>query len=1594
MIEGVKKFEMPINGVRLPKFKTDNDKYGKSDGSKEQNFELIKNICLKRLKEIGKDKDAKYIDQLKYELDILNELDFVDYILLVWDIINYCKKNDIPVGPGRGCLHKETKILTYKNRFKPCENKYKPISKIRVGDTVYDKDYKKSRVEKVFKYRVRETLYSFITYGRKCQTAVTGDHKILAQKKGESQFDWHKAEDIKIGDTIAACSQPKQNYVFLPFSFNCDPDYVREKIYLRNTDKINLDEIAERSGFPVDKISSYQRGNRHIAKKDAQRINETLFAMKIGLEDFYAIRTNKEIVKRRKFFLTNGARFMYRRYVINGALNKLNVTLYFDNYETAQLNKVKKYLREFFGSYYDLMVDEKSTGQRIRLIIKSDIIRNILIECDAVEKRSYFGEPVKEIKSILANGFVYDLMVENDPSYHTYDQIVHNSAAGSLVLYLTQITQVDPIRYNLYFERFVSKVRAKKQVIDGITYLDGSLMVDIDFDICYYKRPDLLKYIENKYHGKSCKILNLNTLTAKILIKDIGKIVGQYSETQMNEVSSMIPSEFGKVKDLDWCYENVEDFKNWVETDERSKKVYNTALNLKDLIKNKAVHASGIIIAHDDLDNCCPIELTSDKDYVSAFSKDDAASILVKIDALGLKTLSIIDETCKAIGIKPQDIDPEDPFIYQQLQDLKHPKGLFQIEADCAFGVCRKVKPKSLEGLSAVMSLARPGALEFVDQYAKFSEHGLDGPAGSGSNKLDEIMGVTGNTILFQEQLMKIASEVFELSLDDAELIRRCVTGDTKFLSKTRGWIEINDLLKNGYKNDLFLIMDSNGNQSWEPIKDIWSNGKKQVRYVETKDGLEVKSTMNHQFLTDSGWKARQRISNEDYLLGTFKCDDFYGKKTISDDLAIILAGIMTEGYFVHGSQITFTNYDKSIYDTFYNACVNLFGVENVKKRPCGKVISLNKLCGETLCRYINRGKSANKDIPKIIFSQDKATIKKFISFAFACEATITEEELSFTSKSRNLIKNLQLVLTYFNIRSFVNIKVNKKYGDFFILNISPSSQGKYLKRSKDVIEEYLQEYKLIKLNKYLENKSKSLFDGGGCFDEVPRSIVSKFMDQYPQIPHELKIASGRFYKNGNNVSKETFNKICHHSQDKYWINKSNGYQNYCKVDKIEKEIREVEVFDFSMDEKKPYIVANGLVIHNCVGKKKIKEMEKFKAIIEKQGNKLNIPDAAQFYWDTLEASANYSFNSSHSISYATLSAQTIYLKFKYPKEFFCALLRMANNEQDSTEEIALIEKEMEAFGVKILPPSIISSKDDFTIEGDCIRYGLLPIKGVSKVSLRKIDDFRESFLTQKGEVTKRLPNKFAFFESAKNYKIPMNVICPLIQAGAIDGHYNQSRSKLVLECQIWNKMTEREKKFAMDIGKKHDYDLILVINELKTMTDEKDKPVFKISKSYNRLNTLRDACSPYQSIYKQNSKNEEFANWYYETKLIGYSISYRLKNALNLKGVDLIGLEEKDDYVEDKMITCGVVKKVEEATSKNGNPYVKIHLTDEKSFCKVMVFSRNRDKAFAANAEGAPPKKDNIVCVSGQVKDGGTIWSDLVTVQDKKIYMKLSELA
>lgn len=342
------------------------------------------------------------------------------------------------------------------------------------------------------------------------------------------------------------------------------------------------------------------------------------------------------------------------------------------------------------------------------------------------------------------------------------------SAAGSLVLYVLGCTGIDPVKYELYFERFVSKIRAKKKVVDGITYLDGSLMCDVDIDVCYYNRQRVLQYLDEKFSGKTSKILTFNTLSGKLLIKECGKVIEGLSEDQVNEASKLIPKTFGQVMDIEEAYSQEDDFRNWCD---EHKKVYDISLKLRNLIKNKGVHPSAIAISHDKLDEVCPTELTSDKNIVSSYDMNSVSAFSVKLDILGLRGVSVVDQTCKLLGITINDIDLNHESIYRNLQDLKAQHGLFQIEADLAYKVVREVKPKCLEELSAVLALARPGAMAYIDQYSKYSNHG---DYEAVHPFFDDILKSTGGVCLYQEQLMKMVSKI-GFSLDDSEQVRRCV---------------------------------------------------------------------------------------------------------------------------------------------------------------------------------------------------------------------------------------------------------------------------------------------------------------------------------------------------------------------------------------------------------------------------------------------------------------------------------------------------------------------------------------------------------------------------------------------------------------------------------------------------------------------------------------------------------------------------------------------------------------------------------------------------------------------------------------------------
>jgi DNA polymerase-3 subunit alpha len=240
----------------------------------------------------------------------------------------------------------------------------------------------------------------------------------------------------------------------------------------------------------------------------------------------------------------------------------------------------------------------------------------------------------------------------------------------------------------------------------------------------------------------------------------------------MTLVSSMVPKLHGQVQDLDETYYGVENkpedqekkgkwkiapTEEFVEWCDANPEVFKIAKKLKDLIKNKGVHPSGVMISFDTLEDSCPTELSSDKDNVSSYDMNYVSLFTVKLDALGLRGVSVVDDVCKQLGIKVTDIDLNDPLIYQSLQDLKHPHGLFQIEADLGYRTTQKVKPRNLGELSAVLALARPGAMQFIDKFASFTTADTYEAI---HPFFDDILKETGGVCIYQEQMMQMAHKV------------------------------------------------------------------------------------------------------------------------------------------------------------------------------------------------------------------------------------------------------------------------------------------------------------------------------------------------------------------------------------------------------------------------------------------------------------------------------------------------------------------------------------------------------------------------------------------------------------------------------------------------------------------------------------------------------------------------------------------------------------------------------------------------------------------------------------------------------------------
>lgn len=340
------------------------------------------------------------------------------------------------------------------------------------------------------------------------------------------------------------------------------------------------------------------------------------------------------------------------------------------------------------------------------------------------------------------------------------------SAAGSVVSYALGITDIDPLRYDLLFERFLNPERVS--------------MPDIDIDFCYERRDEVIQYVTEKYSKENvAQIITFGTMMAKAVIRDVGRVMGiPYAE--VDKIAKLIPTELDIT--IDTALEREPELKSLYKSNPQITKLIDISKILEGMTRHASTHAAGVVISQRPLREHVPLFKTGDGQISTMFSMESLEKIgLLKMDFLGLRTLTVIEDTLKIIKrIQKIDIDwssvpLDDPKTFDYLSKAQS-IGVFQLESSGMRDILKKLKPDKFEDLIAILALYRPGPIGsgMVDEFIK-RKHGqiaivYDHPL------LEPILKDTYGIIVFQEQIMKIVNSLAGFSLAQADSLRRAIS--------------------------------------------------------------------------------------------------------------------------------------------------------------------------------------------------------------------------------------------------------------------------------------------------------------------------------------------------------------------------------------------------------------------------------------------------------------------------------------------------------------------------------------------------------------------------------------------------------------------------------------------------------------------------------------------------------------------------------------------------------------------------------------------------------------------------------------------------
>lgn len=388
-------------------------------------------------------------------------------------------------------------------------------------------------------------------------------------------------------------------------------------------------------------------------------------------------------------------------------------------------------------------------------------------------------EKYNQVTPTISQRLEYELSVIKNMGYSGYFLIVHDfvnfarqnkilvgpgrgSAAGSIVAYVLGITNIDPLKYHLLFERFLNPERVS--------------MPDIDIDFCFERRGEIIDYVVSKYGSdKVSQIITFGTMAAKAAIRDVGRVMN-IPLSEVDKVAKMIPNELGIT--IDRALEISSELRLSCQNNSQIKELVDTARKLEGMPRHASTHAAGVVIAKEELTNYLPLQKTGDGFIVTQFAKEQVEEIgLLKMDLLGLRTLTVIGYCLDKIkergiwlDIEKINLDCQETY---QLLGNGDTIGVFQLESSGLRNILKELKPTRFEDIIALVALYRPGPLgsgmveDFIARKHGTREVEYLHPM------LEPILKDTYGVILYQEQVMRIANDLAGFTLGQADLLRR-----------------------------------------------------------------------------------------------------------------------------------------------------------------------------------------------------------------------------------------------------------------------------------------------------------------------------------------------------------------------------------------------------------------------------------------------------------------------------------------------------------------------------------------------------------------------------------------------------------------------------------------------------------------------------------------------------------------------------------------------------------------------------------------------------------------------------------------------------